>query len=59
MTDYAIRIERCGGSANGDVVAILPTLAEAREYLDNPEVPYADMVLAIYTLEPCWEDTDE
>ena len=54
--EYAIRIERGGGSADGDVVAVLPTLTAAREYIDNPPGWVADCVLAIYTLEPCWEE---
>lgn len=56
MTEYAIRIERNGGSANGDVVEIFPTLAEAREFLDHPPAWLADAVLSIYNLTPCWEE---
>lgn len=36
MSEYAIRIERGGGSRNGEVVAILPTLTDARAFLDDP-----------------------
>lgn len=43
MTDleYAVRVERGGGSATGDVVAVFTTLEEAREYLDTPDSPWA------------------
>lgn len=56
MSEYAIRIERGGGSRDGDVVAILPTLADARVFLDDPPAWLSDAVLAIYNLTPCWED---
>lgn len=59
MSEYAIRIERCGGSADGDVVAIFPTLAEARQYLDDPPGWVAAAVLAIYDLAPCCEIGDD
>lgn len=54
--EYAVRVER-GGSATGDVVAVFPTLDQAREYIDDETNPWADCVLAIYTLEPCWEES--
>lgn len=59
MTEFAIRILRGGGSADGDVIDILPTLTEAREFLADPPQWVADAVLAIYELTPCCREDDD
>lgn len=56
MNEYAVRVIRGGGSADGDVIEIFPDLTEARAYIDNPPSVWADAVLAIYDLTPCWEE---
>ena len=59
MSEYAIRIERGAGSADGDVVAVLGTLAEARRFINDPPGYLLDAVLSIYDLSPCWEEGDD
>ena len=55
MSEYAIRIERGGGSHDGDVVAVCLTLTEARESAEW-WADRLDAVTAIYTLDPCYEE---